>query len=229
MKIMKYKFLIIGILSVSLNADDIEEYTARYAYDTEEISIKGIRKLEKIDENYTLSFQAKNLIAKMGFASKFDITGNELVSKSYDIKIKPKFINRNQQIDYDYTNNIVTSSGREIWSKNIEKDVPSLDPLNAQIKIRLNLIKGLKEFEINILDIRTGETENNYYKIIGNGKCSSKNNDYDCIVLERVREKEGRQTMYYLAPELGYMFIKIVDTGPKRIQTLELIEILSLG
>ena len=48
---MKYRFLLIGILSVSLNANGIQEYTARYAYDTDEISIKGIRKLEKIDEN----------------------------------------------------------------------------------------------------------------------------------------------------------------------------------
>lgn len=229
MNIMKYRFLLIGILSVSLNANGIQEYTARYAYDTDEISIKGIRKLEKIDENYILSFQAKNLIARMGFASKFEITGNTLVSKSYDIKIKPKFINRDQLINFNYIDNEVTSSGREEWSKNIQRDVPSLDPLNAQIKIRLNLMMGMEEFEIHLLEIRTGESENNYYKIIGNEKCSSKNNEYDCIVLKRVREREGRQTLYYLAPELGYMFIKIVDTGPERTQTLELIEILSLG
>jgi len=28
---------------------------------------------------------------------------------------------------------------------------------------------------------------------------------------------------------LGYMFLKIIDTGPERTQKLELLEILSLG
>ena len=144
MNIMNYRFLVIGILSISLNANEIEEYTARYAYDTDEISIKGIRKLEKIDGNYILSFKAKNFIAKMDFASKFEIIESKLVSESYDIKIKPKFINRSQSINFNYINNEVTSSGREVWSKNIDKDVPTLDPLNAQIEIRLNLMMGLK-------------------------------------------------------------------------------------
>ena len=44
-----------------LNAQSVEEYSARYSYVSDEISIKGIRKLEIIDNQYVMNFKAKNL------------------------------------------------------------------------------------------------------------------------------------------------------------------------
>ena len=105
----------------------------------------------------------------------------------------------------------------------------SADPLNAQIQIRLNLLQGLEEFSIRLLEIKNGEMEDNYYKIVRNESCMLSDIKYECAVLKRFREKENRETLYYLIPDLDYMFLKIIDSGPERNQKLELLEILSLG
>ena len=47
--------------------------------------------------------------------------------------------------------------------------------------------------------------------------------------LERSREGTQRIVKYYLAKELDYMFVKIIDTSPDRTNKLELKEILSFG
>jgi hypothetical protein len=104
-----------------------------------------------------------------------------------------------------------------------------MDPLNAQIQIRLNLINQMKEFSIQLVEIKNGAVEENFYEIIGEDICSIGSKDYECVILKRQRKKESRETLYYLAPELDYMFLKIIDTGPERTQKLEMLEILSLG
>jgi hypothetical protein len=87
----------------------------------------------------------------------------------------------------------------------------------------------MQEFTIKLLEVKNGDIEDNFYKIIKNESCSLGENSYECVVLKRFREKENRETLYYLIPDLDYMFLKIIDSGPERDQKLELLEILSLG
>ena len=91
------------------------------------------------------------------------------------------------------------------------------------------VLKVLEEFSIQLLEIKNGKMEDNYYKILKNESCYLGDIKYECIVLKRFREKENRETLYYLIPDLDYMFLKIIDSGPERNQKLELLEILSLG
>ena len=143
--------------------------------------------------------------------------------------MKPRFINRDQEISFDFDNQTITSLGRDAWSMPLDNLSGLADPLNAQIQIRLNLLQGLEEFSIRLLEIKNGEMEDNYYKIVRNESCMLSDIKYECAVLKRFREKENRETLYYLIPDLDYMFLKIIDSGPKRNQKLELLEILSLG
>ena len=226
---MKYKLLLIFALAIQINAIELPIYEARYSYESEEINIKGVRKFHKNSDNYSLGFKAKNLLASMSFESNFSIEESQIISKDYVIKVKPGFINRDQEISFNYDNQTITSLGRDAWSMPLDTLTGTVDPLNAQIQIRLNLLQGLKEFSIRLLEIKNGEMEDNYYKIVRSESCMLSDIKYECIVLKRFREKEKRETLYYLIPDLDYMFLKIIDSGPERNQKLELLEILSLG
>jgi hypothetical protein len=226
---MKYKLLLIFAFAIQINAIELPIYEARYSYESEEINIKGIRKFQKNSDDYSLSFKAKNLFASMSFESNFSIEESQIISKDYIIKVKPRFIDRDQEINFDYDNQTINSYGRDAWSMSLDTQIGSADPLNAQIQIRLNLLKGLEEFSIQLLEIKNGKMEDNYYKILKNESCYLGDIKYECIVLKRFREKENRETLYYLIPDLDYMFLKIIDSGPERNQKLELLEILSLG
>lgn len=226
------KFNLILLLLIAFNnikADSINEYSAKYFYKSDEISIKGIRKLEIRDGKYSLNFKAKNLLASMRVGSEFNINEGVLKTNSYNIRVKPSFVNRDQDIKFDYIANIIESTGREEWEEDLDTSGEILDPLNAQIKIRINLISGLEKFSINLLEIESGKVEENFYEVVGKEVFTFNEIDYECIKLKRIRETDDRETIYYIAPDLNFMFLKIVDTGQDRNQTLELIEILSLG
>ena len=228
---MKYNLFLLMLLCLSdLNAQSVEEYSARYSYVSDEISIKGIRKLEIIDNQYVMNFKAKNLLASMEVESKFEINEKELKTNSYKIKVRPSFVNRDQRIKFNYDKNVINSSGREAWSRDlIPNNKEIFDPLNAQIKIRMNLISGLDKFSIDLLEIESGEIQSNLYEISGKETLIFNGVDYECIVLKRIRETDSRETFYYIAEDLNYMFLKINDKGEDRNQTLTLLEILSLG
>ena len=165
----------------------------------------------------------------MSFESNFSIEESQIISKDYVIKVKPRFIDRDQEISFNYDNQTINSMGRDSWSMPLDTQIGLADPMNAQIQIRLNLLQGLKEFSIKLLEIKNGKMEDNFYKIIRNESCYLGDIKYECVVLKRFREKENRETLYYLIPDLEYMFLKIIDSGPERNQKLELLEILSLG
>jgi|TARA_B100001093_G_scaffold46875_1_gene39803 hypothetical protein len=226
---MKFNTCLLLLLSFQLPSSEIKEYEAKYSYESDEISINGVRKFEKIDDNFVLSFKARNMIAKMTFASTFSMIDENITTKNYLIQVRPKFVNRDQEVNFNYNNLSIESVGRDSWQTYIDKDLKAMDPLNAQIQIRLNLINQMKEFSIQLVEIKNGAVEENFYEIIGEDICSIGSKDYECVILKRQRKKESRETLYYLAPELDYMFLKIIDTGPERTQKLEMLEILSLG
>ena len=58
-----------------------------------------------------------------------------------------------------------------------------MDPLNAQIQIRLNLLNNMKEFSIKLVEIKNGAVEDNFYKIVGEEICNIGSKEYECICL----------------------------------------------
>jgi hypothetical protein len=89
----------------------------------------------------------------MSFESNFSIEESQIISKDYVIKVKPRFIDRDQEISFNYDNQTINSMGRDSWSMPLDTQIGLADPMNAQIQIRLNLLQGLKEFSIQLLAI----------------------------------------------------------------------------
>ena len=90
---MKYKILIFPLFYLSyINGYDLSEYEAKYKFESNEISITGIREFKKNQDGYEIRFNASNLIASLFFSSKFSINNDEVNSKTYDVKIRPKLL-----------------------------------------------------------------------------------------------------------------------------------------
>jgi hypothetical protein len=121
------------------------------------------------------------------------------------------------------------SSGRDSWIVPLNIDTFLTDPLSAQIQIRLNLINGMKKFHINLIEMATGEIQQNFYELDGEEICEIQGKEYICVLLKRYRESDERVTTYYLIPDLKYMFFKVIDRSPDEYQKLELKELLSFG
>lgn len=226
---MKLNLIILFVTVFSINAVELPQYEAKYKFESEEINITGIRKFNKNSEGYEIEFQASNLFAGMNFSSLFDFENYNVISRSYDVKIKPKFLDRNQFIKFDYMNNQIVSTGSNKWSEIINKDLLIMDPLNVQIMIRTLVKDNKTEFSLNIVDMQKGGFKEYDFEVMGNEMCVFNNEEINCVVLQRSREGSNRIVTYYLMEKYEYMFLKIVDINPERKNTLSLVEILSFG
>ena len=227
---MKYrKILFALIFAINVSSNDIPFYSAKYKFESDEIKITGVREFKKNNDAYEMTFNASNLIASMNFSSEFQISNDKVYSNKYNIKIKPKFLNRDQSINFDYTNNIIESSGEKKWKESMDLNKIILDPLNAQIMIRTFVKKGIKKFSLNIIDMQQGGSKKYFFKVKSVQDCIFNESTLSCHIVERVRDGSRRKVQYYLAEELEYMFIKILDKSPEATNKLELQEILSLG
>jgi len=228
---MKFKIFFITIFTLSLSSSVIPDYKAKYLFERDDFSLTGIRELKATDEgSYSLKFNARTmLVVSLDFESNFEIENSKLISKNYRVKIRPKSVDRDQRIIYDYENLKINSSGINSWEAKLDQMAFSVDPLNAQIQIRLNLINKMSEFYINLIEIKTGEIKKNFYTLDGEDICRLNGKNYNCVLLKRYRESDDRITTYYLIPELDYLFYRVVDEGPEGYQKLEIKELLSFG
>lgn len=226
---MKLNLIILFVTVFGVNAFELPYYEAKYKFESDEINITGIRKFNKNSEGYEIEFQASNLFAGMNFSSLFDFENYKVIPKSYDVKIKPKFLDRDQFIKFDYMNNQIVSTGSNKWSEIINKNLLIMDPLNVQIMIRKLVKENKTEFSLNIVDMQKGGFKEYDFEVLGNEMCVFNNEEINCVVLQRSREGSNRKVTYYLMEKYEYMFLKIVDINPERKNTLSLVEILSFG
>jgi len=226
---MKLNLIILFVTVFSVNAFELPYYEAKYKFESDEINITGIRKFNKNSEGYEIEFQASNLFAGMNFSSLFDFENYKVIPRSYDVKIKPKFLDRDQFIKFDYINNQIVSTGSNKWSEIINKDLLIMDPLNVQIMIRKLVKENKTEFSLNIVDMQKGGFKEYDFEVMGNEMCVFNNEEINCVVLQRSREGSNRKVTYYLMEKYEYMFLKIIDINPERKNTLSLVEILSFG
>ena len=228
MKSKVINFYLIILLSSNAVASEVPPYSAKYNFESEEISISGVREFYKTEDGYEMKFKASNLFASLFFLSRFKLKSDNVISDSYEIKIRPKFLDRDQSLRFDYENMEVRSKGINEWASSINENL-IYDPLNVQIMIRTYVKQGLENFNINIIDMENGDYRLYEFNIIGNEDCIFNNEKLQCIILERSRLNSKRKVTYYLAEELEHMFIKIIDVSPERTNTLKLLEVLSLG
>lgn len=226
---MKFYLFILLASIFSVNAIELPYYEAKYNFESDEINITGVREFKKNSEGYEIKFQASNLFAGMSFSSLFDIEDSKVIPKSYDVKIRPKLLNRDQFIEFDYINNEILSKGSNSWSESLKKNILIMDPLNVQIVIRTLIKQNKKRFSINIVDMQKGGYKEYDFEVLGNEKCIFNEEELNCVVLQRSREKSNRKVTYYLMEKYEYMFLKIIDINPERKNTLNLLEILSFG
>ncbi len=225
---MKFKRLFLLVLPINYLLAEIPPYSAKYNFESDEISITGIREFKK-DDFDEIRFKASNLLASLYFSSKFKISQNKLTPSTYDIKIRPKFLNRDQSIKFNYQNNEINSTGVNDWSSSLDSNNTLYDPLNVQIMIRTFVKQGLKNFDLKIIDMEKGGYKTYTYSFVNNEECYFDNQKYNCHVYERTQENSKRKVTYYLVKEFEFMFLKIIDMSPERVNKLELKEILSFG
>jgi|TARA_B110000305_G_C19321442_1_gene579158 hypothetical protein len=213
------------LMAVSANAADsvIPDYKANYTFTNSNVSMEGVRELQTfVDGKRSLSFNARFPLGKINIGSEFHEVQGIIATDLYTVSAKWTLIKQERTLIFNRQEKTMSASGKFEWVKDLPDNIEIFDPLNAQIQIRKKVMQGHQTFSLLMPEIKTGEIESNQYKLNADEECKVGNQIYQCKVVQRERPQEDRITTYFLAPELGYMIVRIDDQDKDGDTLLEL-------
>lgn len=184
----------------------------QFAYNGKNMG-SATRTLSKSGNNWTYVFAAKaGVIASATETSKFSLNGTQLVSDSFSRTSKILVHNNSMNLKFNpATKMINTSKDSEkhafAWKSGV------LDELNAELQLREDIKStGLKS---NYLLADAKGIDNRKFVKQGNEKVKTNYGTFDTIKVVMKHDKPGRETIFWLAPKLDYLPVKVSHEDKK--------------
>lgn len=219
----KFTGALLAFIAMNVSSQMLPDYRAMYDFTNSDVSMKGVRELKTFEDgSRSLSFNAKFPLGRINIGSQFNESENFIATNLYSVDAKWTLIRQERVLKFDQEEKVISATGKFEWSKELPENLEIFDPLNAQIQIRKKVMLGAKTFSILLPEIKTGEIVANKYILNADEDCFVGEKIYQCKVVQRDRPQENRITKYFLAPEIGYMIVRVEDQDSKGDTLLEL-------
>ena len=225
---MLYRLLLsISLMPLCAQAE-VTPFKAEFLFKGPVLTLTTVREMS-VDNNLgRFTFSGKNAIGNLKISSTFSINNDELESLDYEFRARAALIiNRKQQLVFDEN---ITSSGDHDWV--INKDSVSnkiLDPLTAQLALSAKIAQGNQEVTLFLPNLKNGEIESNEFKLVQAESLVIDGIEYECAVVQRIRENDNRITKYWLAKSLDYLLVKTIDVDDNGTVEMTMRKLLSFG
>ena len=201
-----WALLLISPLSI---AQDLDRVDAIYSIEYNGNSGQGKNhlRIQRDQNHYTVNFEVDHLLSNAQQQAHFELNNCKVTPLSYRSTAKAPFKKeQKQQLDFDWVTHQAHYS-----STDEQKDfalAPILyDPLSFFFEARCELMAGQHEFSYPL--IYKGRQKTHTYQVVGTEQINTGMGTLEALVVERQRSNPKRQTRLYVAPELGYLPIKI--------------------
>lgn len=184
----------------------------QFAYNGKNMG-SATRTLSKSGNNWTYVFAAKaGVIASATETSKFSLNGTQLVSDSFSRTSKILVHNNSMNLKFNpATKMINTSKDSEkhafAWKSGV------LDELNAELQIREDTKSTALKSNYLLADAKG--IDNRKFVKQGNEKVKTNYGTFDTIKVVMKHDKPGRETIFWLAPKLDYLPVKVSHEDKK--------------
>lgn len=171
------------------------------------------RTLSKSGNNWTYVFAAKaGGIASATETSRFTFNNGKIGSSSFSRSSKVLVHNNTMSINFNPSSkSISTKKDDEKRSFAWRADV--LDELNAELQIREDLKNSGLKGNYNIADAK--EVEGRKFIKQGSETVNTKYGSFNTIKVVMKHSKPGRETIFWLAPKLDYLPVKVSHVDKK--------------
>ncbi|WP_394201896.1 DUF3108 domain-containing protein [Shewanella waksmanii] len=91
------------------------------------------------------------------------------------------------------------------------------DPLMVQLQFRMEMAEGKKQ--LNFSMVKEGEIDEYDFNVVSKERLNIESGSYETVKIEVVRSSKKRQTFFWMAPELGYLPIRLThfERGSKQL------------
>lgn len=212
-------FVLVFLVQLPLvaNAADcasfLTPYKASYSGSYKGWRIETDRRLQfdKEKRRWKLSVVADNWLGEIKEQSSFHWQQNEMVSQNYLYDRKVLGRHRTEKVNFNWEKKLAKASGKK--SIKITLQGGELDRLNHQLLLRCALQAGEEALSYAVVD--RDEVENYVYQIIGEEKLDTQLGSLDTVVVRRKRKNNDRVTTIWLAKDLDYLMVKLLQEEKK--------------
>ena len=165
------------------------------------------RTLSKSGNNWTYVFAAKaGAIASATETSHFSFNGNNIISNNFSRSSKILIHNNTMSINFN-PNAKTINTKKDDKARSFAWKSGVLDELNAELQLREDLkSSGLKS---NYLIADAKEVESRRFVKQGTEKVKTSYGTFDTIKVVMKHDKPNRDTIFWLAPKLDYVPVKV--------------------
>ena len=218
-KALTFNFILGTLFTCTLFSPiSIASITQLQAYNAEyDIIRKGerhgvaYRKFSKQDNTCNLSYTSD--IKWMIFSdkrrekAKFTCQDTSVTPQSYAMERKGTGPDRKYTLKFDHEAKKV-SSNRSKYPLDVELTPDVQDLISYQVKMRLDLMAGKKEFDYPIID-KKGKSRNYKFEIVGEEMITLPFGNVKTVKAKRLYNNDKRQAFAWFAPEMDYLLVRM--------------------
>ncbi|WP_269914542.1 DUF3108 domain-containing protein [Acinetobacter sp. HY1485] len=200
-------FIAASTLSCNLFAITPFEASYKFAYNGKNLG-SATRTLSQKNQNWNYVFTATaGMIASASEKSSFNLNKGIVDSKDFSRTSKILVHQDNMSIHFDANKHVISTQKKEKkrsfqWQPNV------LDELNAEVQIREDLINNRLRSTYLLTDAK-GIDERQFIKE-GTEQIQTNYGTFEAIKVRMQHSRPDRNTIFWLAPKLDYLPVKIV-------------------
>lgn len=192
-----------------VHAQEIDYIDATFSVEYNNQTTQGENRL-KVQRNhhhYDVNFTLDHWLLAENQKATFEMDHCKVQPQSYKTITKRPLKNETTQtLAFDWDNKRVKyHSGDE--QQSFDLDTILYDPLSFFFEARCELIAGKKQFTYSV--IHNGKKKTHTYQVVGTEIVDTGQGEFKAFIVERRRKNKDRQTRLYVAPDLGYLLVKI--------------------
>ena len=184
----------------------------QFSYNGKNIG-SATRTLAKSGNNWSYAFVAKAVgLASATETSKFTLNNGQISSTSFSRTSKVLVHNNTMRINFNPSTKLINKK-KDDKSRSFAWRSGVLDELNAELQLREDLKKGTLKSNYYLADAK--EIEARKFVKQGNEKVTTSYGTFDTMKVVLKHDKPGRETIFWLAPKLDYLPVKVTHVDKK--------------
>ena len=202
-------WLATALLLLALNAQGetaLAPYTATYKASFNGIPVVITQTLATIPTGYRVVTAAANALGEIREQEDFHVTDGAILVDEYRYQRSLLGSRRDEQLSVDRSQGIAHYQ-RDGNPRDIPLQPGYLGPISYQVQLRRDLSAGKTRFDYQVMD--RGKVKQYVFQSEGTDTIHTVTGDLDAVCVRRVRDDNVRQTIFWMAPTLGYQLVKL--------------------
>ncbi|MGE3297004.1 MAG: DUF3108 domain-containing protein [Porticoccaceae bacterium] len=202
-------WLATALLLLALNVQGetaFEPYTATYKASFNGIPVVITQTLTTTPAGYRVATAAANALGEIHEQEDFHVADGAILIDAYRHQRSFLGSKRDEQLAIDRGQGIARYQ-RDGEPREIPLQAGYLGPVSYKVQLRRDLIAGKTSFEYQVMD--RGKIKHYAFQSEGTDTIPTATGNLDAVRVRRVRDDNERQTLFWMAPALGYQLVKL--------------------